>query len=258
MSFRRIALPIATLAAIAVAWQIAVDLLDIIEILLPSPLRLLSKSGESGASLLFHSTITAYESLLGFIVATAVGFAAAVLIFYSELARKSVYPLLVIAQVVPKTALAPLFLVWFGYGVMPKVSIAMLIAFFPVVVTTVQGLGSVEPELMDLVRSYGSGGLRTFLKVRLPKTLPHIFAGFKISITLALVGAIVGEFMAAKDGLGFLILQSSYDLDTPLMLVSIVISAFLGLAYFGLVSLIERLLLPWHVSRREAMMEGYL
>lgn len=255
---QRYVLPTLSVLAILVAWEAAVWLFGISRFVLPSPIVVAREAGPHWRELLQHTSVTAYETVLGFALAFLIAFSSAVLIVYVALAREAIYPLLVIAQVMPKTAIAPVLLLWLGFGLWAKVSLAMLIAFFPIVVTTIQGLQAVEPELLDLVRSLGAGGGKVFYKLRVPRAMPHIFDGLKISITLAVVGAVVGEFIGASSGLGFLILRASYDANTIMMFAAMGLSATLGLIYFGGIMLLERACMPWYVQRREVVVQGYL
>jgi NitT/TauT family transport system permease protein len=205
-------------------------------------------------SYVWHNTwVTCYETLLGFAVAAAAGVLAAVMMAYSSTAERTLYPLLLFAQVIPKIAVAPLFVVWLGFGLGPKILIVVLIAFFPVVVATATGLKSIDPELLELAATMGAGPLRTFAKIRFPAALPHLFTGLKVAVTLAVTRAVVGEFVGAGEGLGFVILQANGNLDTPTLFAGLLVLSAIGVVLFALVDLCERLLLPWHTSRRGAV-----
>jgi NitT/TauT family transport system permease protein len=156
-------------------------------------------------------------------------------------------PLLLIAQLVPKVAIAPLLLIWFGYGLTPKVLIAFLVAFFPIVVNGASGLSAVQPELLDLANSLQASCWQTFWKVRMPTALPELFSGMKIAVTLAIIGAIIGEFVGGNSGLGYLIIVANQELDTALAFAAIVLLSLMGIVLYGLIELLERWLMPWHV-----------
>jgi NitT/TauT family transport system permease protein len=156
-------------------------------------------------------------------------------------------PLIVSSQAMPKVAVAPLLLVWFGFGLLPKVLIAFLIAFFPVVISTAVGLASIEPEKIQLARSMGFGPSATFFKIRLPNALPSVFGGLKISITLAVVGAVVGEFVGGDAGLGYLLTVANGSMDTPLLFAGLVALTVLGVVLYLIVELAERLVVPRHI-----------
>src|SRR4029077_12604985 len=159
--------------------------------------------------------------IIGFGVAVLVGIPAATLMIYSEWFRRSVYPILLTAQVLPKVALAPLFIVWFGFGLLPKVLMTFLISFFPIVIDTLTGLNSVRPESLMLIRSMGGTRWQSFWKIRLPGALPSIFGGFKVAITFAVVGTIVAEFVGSDHGLGYILVLARGNLDTVTVFAAI-------------------------------------
>ena len=250
MTWRQWSPPALTVAATLVAWEAVVVGLHVPEYLLPAPSGILAALGEEWRYLAPHTGITLYEILWGFSLSIAVGIPLAMLIVYSAVLERAVYPLLVASQSVPKIAIAPLLIFWAGLGIFPKVLVAFLIAFFPIVIDTVAGLRSVEPELLHLARSMGASEAKVFLKIRLPTALPNIFAGLKVAVTLAVVGAIVGEFIQADRGLGYALLQANAMLNTKLSFATILILAVIGTVLFLVVDWIERLLIPWHASRR--------
>jgi len=196
---------------------------------------------------------TLYATLGGFVLSALVGVPIAMWIAYSRLVESFVYPLLVFSQSVPKVAIAPLFVVWFGFGVIPKVIAAFLLGFFPVIVATVQGFKSIEPDVIDLARSMGANPLKVFLKFRLPQAMPAIFSGLKVSVTLAVVGAVVGEFVGSNSGLGYVLQKANGTFDLPLMFAALVILSMIGVLLFLVLELIERWVLPWHASQRHDM-----
>ncbi|NBE54556.1 ABC transporter permease [Streptomyces boluensis] len=249
-SWRPVAL---LLACFAVWWAIAAA--ELVEpYLVPSPGATLDVLVDKSDYLWQHSWITTYETLLGFVIAVAVGVLAAVLMVYSATVEKTLYPILLFAQVVPKIAIAPLFVVWLGFGIAPKILIAVLIAFFPVVISMVTGLKAVDPEMLQLSSTMGARPWQTFVKIRLPASLPHLFSGLKVAVTLAVTGAVVGEFVGANEGLGYVILQANGNLDTPMLFAGLLVMSLIGVVLFVVVEIAEKLLLPWHASRRDASM----
>jgi NitT/TauT family transport system permease protein len=172
------------------------------------------------------------------------------LIVYSPVIERSLYPLLVATQAVPKIAVAPLLIFWAGLGLFPKILVAFAISFFPIVIDTVVGLRSVEPELLYLARSMGAGERKIFLKIRFPSALPNVFAGLKVSVTLATVGAIVGEFIQADRGLGYALQQATSVINTRLAFATIFLLAVMGIALFVAVEALEHRLTPWSAARR--------
>src|SRR6478736_8728918 len=207
--------------------------------------------GAEWPRLLAESWKTTLATLGGFALTIVIGIPIAMVIAYSRLVESYVYPLLVFSQSSPKVAIAPLFVVWFGFGIFPKVISAFLLGFFPVVVSTVMGFKSVEPDMLDLARSMGASRLQTFFKISLPQALPAIFSGLKVSVTLAVVGAVVGEFVGSNSGIGYVLQRSIGTFDLPTMFAALVILALLGVILFWIVDRIERFVIPWHVSQRE-------
>jgi NitT/TauT family transport system permease protein len=250
--------PIALLFACLAAWW-AVTAAELVEpYLVPSPGTTLGVMGDKSSYIWHHTWITTYETLLGFVIAVVVGIAAAVLMVYSTTVERTLYPILLFAQVIPKIAIAPLFVVWLGFGLAPKIVVAVLIAFFPVVISMVTGLKAVDPEMVELSATMGAGPMQTFSKIRFPASLPYLFSGLKVAVTLAVTGAVVGEFVGANEGLGYVILQANGNLDTPMLFAGLLVMSLIGVVLFVLVELAEHLLLPWHASRRgEAVTTAY-
>jgi NitT/TauT family transport system permease protein len=245
-----LAYPIGMTVALIILWEAAARLFSFPPYLLPAPSAIIESMGTNAAVLIKQSVGTTVEIVLGFALSVAVGVPLALAIFLWKPFARTVYPLLISSQAVPKVAIAPLFLVWFGFGLMPKVLIAFLIAFFPVVINTAMGLASLEREKIYLAQSMGLGSIATFFKIQLPNAMPSIFAGLKISITFAVVGAVVGEFVGGQGGLGYLLLIANGNMDTALLFAGIVALTVLGIVLFALIGLIERLVLPPHAVER--------
>ena len=243
---RALIYPVGMMVALIAVWEAAARLFSIPPYLLPAPSQIVVSMDSNAIILIKESVVTTFEILLGFALSVAVGVPLALAIYLWRPFARAVYPLLVSSQAVPKVAVAPLFLVWFGFGLLPKVLIAFLIAFFPVVINTAMGLASLEREKIYLAQSMGLGSVATFFKIQLPNALPSIFAGLKISITFAVVGAVVGEFVGGQSGLGYLLLIANGNMDTALLFSGIVALTLLGIVLFALVGLLERLVLPPH------------
>src|SRR5690348_10560859 len=239
--------PIGMMVVLLMIWEAASHAFSIPAYLVPAPSAILLSMDTNSAVLIKESIGTTFEILLGFALSVAVGVPLALAIYLWRPFARAVLPLLVSSQAMPKVAVAPLFLVWFGFGLLPKVLIAFLIAFFPVVISTAVGLASIEPEKIYLARSMGFGATATFFKFRLPNALPSIFGGLKISITLAVVGAVVGEFVGGDAGLGYLLMVANGSMDTRLLFAGIVALTVLGVVLFLLVELAERLAIPRHI-----------
>jgi NitT/TauT family transport system permease protein len=243
--------PLAVVVALLVLWEAATRVLGIAPFLLPSPTAIVASMQANAGLLLYNGWITTVEIVLGFLLSIVVGIPLALAIFLWPPFSRSILPLLVSSQAMPKVAVAPLLLVWFGFGLLPKVLIAFLIAFFPIVINTAVGLASIDPDKIQLARSMGFGAAATFFKIRLPAALPSIFGGLKISITLAVVGAVVGEFVGGDAGLGYLLMVANGSMDTQLLFAGIVGLTILGVALFLLVELAERLAIPRHIIAAE-------
>jgi NitT/TauT family transport system permease protein len=244
----RVASQIAVFAVFFVAWELIVDLMHVRPVILPSPSEVFVSIWTHRAYLMMHTWPTFLAVGGGFLFAAIAGVLIAIGIAYSKWVSDVTYPFLVAAQVLPKIALAPLFLIWFGFGLTPKIVIAALIAFFPIVINTARGLQSVDVELMQYMKSLGASWHEVFFKISLPWALPYMFASFKIAMTLAVVGAVVGEFVASDRGLGYVISYANISLDTELMFAGIFVLSALGVLFFLAVVLVETALLSWQAA----------
>jgi NitT/TauT family transport system permease protein len=240
---------LATLLVAAVAWEYFVKWREIPRYLLPKPSEILRTSVDQRQVLWHNTWVTGKEVVYGFAAACLVGVPLAAAIVYSKILDRLLSPLLVAIQTIPKVAMAPLFVVWLGHGLAPKIFVACTIAFFPIVIDTTVGLRSANPGSIELVRSMGANRWQTFRKVQFPGALPSIFGGLEVAITLAVVGAVVSEYIAANEGLGYLQLTASGILNTPLLFASVIAMSLLGLILFRLVQVVERLVIPWHVKK---------
>ena len=249
----RVVKVIATLVVLTIFWELCCRWLKIPPYLVPSPSSIGSRLVEKPHLFWNHGLVTLYETIAGFALAVAVGVISAALIVVIPSVRDILMPLLLIAQLVPKVAIAPILLVWFGYGMAPKIVIAFLVAFFPIVVNVAAGLVAVERELLDLGRSLEASRWQIFWKFRIPTALPDLFSGMKIAVTLAVTGAIISEFVGGDKGLGYLIIIANTELDTPLAFASLLIISVAGIVLYGIVELAERFLIPWgHPTQIEA------
>ena len=233
-----------------VLWDLFVRLFHIPTYLLPSPWNVFRSMSEHWRTLGYQSLWTLVAILAGFIAAIVFAIPLAMLISASRLLERLLYPPMVTTQSIPKIALAPLFIVWFGFGLAPKVAVAFLIAFFPIVIDTIVGLRGIDPAMIQLARSMGAPPYRVFLKMRLPHALPTIFGGIKVASTLAVVGALTGEFIGSDRGLGYVLTQAQGNLDTALLFAALLTLSVIAMLLFYAVDLLEKWLLPWHVSQR--------
>lgn len=242
--------PALIFVSVLAAWEILTRLLDIKPYLLPSPLLIVQTVLAEWPTLFSNYRVTLSEILLGFVLAFAVAMALGVSIAHSSAFRRGVYPLIIASQTVPMIAVAPVLIIWFGYNIIPRVLVTALIAFFPLTVTTVTGFNAVEADEVNLFRSMNGTRTQIFFKLSLPTALPFIFAGLKVSATLCVIGATVGEWIGADRGLGHLIVLDTAQFDTPRVFASIVLLSSTGVALFLIISLIERIALPWRHGKQ--------
>jgi NitT/TauT family transport system permease protein len=240
--------PLAGTAIILLVWHYYVVLFQVSVVVLPTPLQVLQETIQEWRILASEAWITALECIYGFALAMGIGIPIAVIMTYSRITNQMFYPLLVASQSIPKIAVAPILLIWFGTGINSKLAMAFVIAFFPVVVDTATGLRSTSPELIELARSLQCTRLQTFFKIQLPSALPSIFSGAKIAVTLAVIGAVIGEFIGSNEGLGNLLLTANSQLNSPLVWASLTILSMLGVVLYSLVVLAEKLLMPWGID----------
>lgn len=237
--------PLLGVTVILVIWQIYVSAFGISRIVLPGPIEIVRASIANWPILLKESWPTFLESVLGFGIALVVGIPVAVCVANSRVLNLTLYPILIATQSIPKVAVAPIVLVWFGLGLQSKLVIAFLVAFFPIVVDTAAGMRATPPGLLELARSLRASGFQIFLKVQFPAALPFIFAGAKVAVTLAVIGAVIGEFVGSLNGLGNLLLTANSQLDGPLAWAALVWLSVLGILLFAAVVVVERLVMPW-------------
>ena len=247
---RRIAPALAIVGALLVAWELYVRWSGIDPIVLPSPSRILGALVEYRGLAIGHTLPTLWETLVGFAISVAAAISVAVVMDQLAPVRRALYPLLVASQTIPILAIAPLMIIWFGFGLLPKVLVIVLVTFFPIVVALLDGFASTDPDALDLLRTMGATDRQVFWKVRLPTALPFFFTGLRISITYAVIGAIFGEYVGAYEGLGIWMQLSKNAFRTDLVFVAILITAVLSIGLFLAVGLLERLVIPWYRESR--------
>jgi NitT/TauT family transport system permease protein len=250
MSNNRTVTVVVILVALFAAWEGIVRAFGIPAHILPPPSAVFVELATHPGWYLNHTMQTLYTTMLGFGLALAVGVVAAIGIISSRWVENTLYTLLVSLNSIPKIALAPLFIIWLGTGAESKVAVSFLIALFAIVIDTVLGLRSVDPDAIDLMRTLRGTPLQTLWKVRFPNALPHMFAGMKVAISLALVGAIAGEFVASQEGLGYVIITAQSMFQTVRVFAAVVLLGVAGTVLFYLVDIAERIVCPWHVSHR--------
>jgi NitT/TauT family transport system permease protein len=246
--------PILVLVGLVLLWQVASMVFKVPAWKLPSPWGIGGAFVKFWAPLMRHTWVTLAETLVGFGVAVAVSVPLGVLIASNRTVAATLYPILVVAQSIPKAALAPVLVLWIGFGTAPKILIAFLVAFFPVVVNTAAGIAGTDRELMELCQTLRASRLQTLLKVQFPSAMPYIFDAMKVAVTLGVVGAVIGEFVGADAGLGYQIQSASSQMNTNLGFAAITLLAIMGIGLFQAVQMLEHWLVPW--ARKSSDMLG--
>jgi ABC-type nitrate/sulfonate/bicarbonate transport system permease component len=246
----RLLAPLLFSLLILAAWQLLVALADLRETILPRPTVIASHIYDQRSLLIDNAWVTLKEIVIGFALAFAVGITLAILITTSQIIERAVYPWMIASQMVPIVAIAPLLVLWFGFDLTPKVLVVALVSFFPLAVNSVDGLRAPPREMINLMRTLGAGRLRIFRTVQVPAALPFVFSGAKVAIAFATLGAVFGEWVGASDGLGYLILTLNNQSATADVFAAVFVLSLLGIGLFGLVSLLERIVLAWRFADR--------
>ena len=241
----RVLLPAVTIIVLIALWWLATVVFDWPAYLVPTPGDVWNEMVDQRSLLASDFKTTLFESLLGFGLAIAIAVPFAVAIAYSRLLELTIYPALVALNAIPKIAIAPLLVIWMGFGIGPKIAMVVLICFFPIVISTATGLKSTPAELVDLARSLSASSVQEFVKFRFPAALPYVFVGLKVAIALAVIGAVVGEFVGATEGLGYVIIASGQNANTTLAFAAIVLLSVMSIVLFYALVLLERLVVPW-------------
>ena len=248
--------PAAVIAAALIGWELAArwdvlaDLFSIKDFLVPAPSEIAEALWDDRELLAEDAWVTLQEVVLGFTIAAALGIGFAVCIHLSETARRALYPLLVASQTIPIIAIAPILIVWFGFGLGPKLAIIALICFFPITVNTLDGLRSVDPELVKMLRTLGADRMQILRRAEFPSALPYAFSGAKVAVAVAVIGAVFGEWVGANEGLGHLMVTAQAQLLTARVFAAIVVLSAMAIALFGLLSLLERRVVDWREPPR--------
>ncbi len=242
---------LAIFVAILIAWQVIDIALNVPPYILPSPAEILAVIQTRSLQLLRELGWTMVEAFGGFILGSGLAFLTATVFVHVRVVERSIYPWAVVLQTVPIVAIAPLLTIWFGFGLAPKMIIAAVICFFPMLVNSTRGLRSISPQALELMRILSASRRDIFLRLRLPSSLPYVFSGLKVASTLSVIGAIVAEFTGADRGIGYLVVAASYRIDTRLMFAGIAYSSAAGILFFNFVSGMEKLLLRWPGARTE-------
>jgi NitT/TauT family transport system permease protein len=245
MALRRYLPSVLIFVALFAAWQLVVSVLGVREYILPSPASVWRALVASDVPWGKHMLITTVEIAGGFVLAAIVGVLLGTAIAWSDTASRALMPFLVFVNTLPKVAIAPLILLWFGYGIGPNMLIGAIIGFFSVVINTAAGLSQIDQDMIDLGRVFNAPKWRVFVKIRIPNAYPYILSALKITATSSVVGAILGEFVASQAGLGYVIITSQSSMNTPVAFAAVALVSVIGLSVFGLVAGLGRLLAPW-------------
>jgi NitT/TauT family transport system permease protein len=237
---------------LVVLWESAVNLLAIPVYVLPAPSRIWSSFAADPTTLLGHSGITFFEAVIGFVIGSVLGAVLGTLFAYSRILALGLLPYVIAANTIPVVAIAPIIIIWFGHGIESKIAVTAFLSFFPLALNMMKGLQSYDRTIMDVFHVAAATNSQRFLKMRLPSALPYVFVGLKLNVTFSVIGAIVAEFVQADRGLGFVIMTTYRTLAMPRLWAAMFASALIGILFFALVALIERLAIPWHASMREA------
>lgn len=245
----RIALPVLFAVVFLTVWELYAQLSGIRESTLPAPSRVIEVFLENRAVLFDNARVTGIEIVVGYLAAVVFGTVLGVVIHASIPLERTLYPWLVASQTVPILAIAPVIVTWLGFGIESKITVVVLLCFFPIAVNTIDGLRSANPELLDLMRAMGASPFKRFWSASVPAALPSIFSGLKVGAALASVGAVIGEWVGSSAGLGYLILAYNSQIRTAHVFAVIVLLSVMGLALFGVVVVLERVTMPWYHGR---------
>jgi len=235
--------PLVVICFLLMIWELALQLSQIPKWLLPAPSQILKELYVEREMISSHALVTLYEILAGFSIAIIGGVILALSIAYSRLVERSLYPFVIASQTVPIIAIAPLLLIWIGYGILPKIIVVALVAFFPIVVNMVDGLKNLDDDMVSMIRTFGASKWQIFCKIQIPSSLPSLFSGIKIAAAVSVIGAVIGEWVGSSQGLGYLMTRSIPQFETERVFASIFILSLMGIMLFLLVFLVERFLL---------------
>ena len=231
--------------SLLVIWEISCRLTDVPKWLLPVPTDIIVELYEHWNLLLRHSFVTLYEILIGFSFSIISGILIGGLIVYSKTLEKAIYPIIISSQTIPIIAIAPILLVWFGYGLLPKILVVGLIAFFPIAVNTIDGLKSIDDDLVNMMKTLGANKSQIFKKIQIPNSLPYIFTGLRIGMAASVIGAVISEWVGSSEGLGYLMIRSKPQFLTERVFAAIFLLSIIGFLLFLLVNYCEKKIVYW-------------
>jgi putative hydroxymethylpyrimidine transport system permease protein len=245
-------IPFGILVTLVVAWELWVQLSDVPKWQLPAPSAIAKELVSSSSLLWDHTLVTLQEIVFGFLAALIAGLVLAGGIAYSRVLERSVYPIVIASQTVPIIAIAPLLLIWVGYGLTPKIIIVALICFYPIAVNTVDGLKATDPDMVNMLRTLGASRWQIFTKLQIPTALPFMFSGIKIGVSVSVIAAVIGEWVGSSEGLGYLITYSQPLFLTARVFAAIVVLSVMGIGLFVLAVVAERMMMPWHFNEKRS------
>ncbi|KOO41144.1 ABC transporter permease [Priestia koreensis] len=249
-NIKQLFLPLGVIIALLIIWEVAVSVMGIEEWILPKPHSIFKEVWDVRDLLILHSAQTIYETLIGLALSLGAGILIATLIDMSSKLRQAIYPLLVISQTIPIIALAPLLVMWFGYGMLPKVLVIMLVCFFPIAISLADGYRLVDRDMIRVLQSMGASRLQIFKMVKIPAALPSFFTGLRIAGTYSVMGAVIGEWLGASEGLGILLTRSSQSFLTTRVFATIFVIVLLSLIIYGLIEIIAKWTMPWRKNNQ--------
>lgn len=236
-------------------WELLVSILDVPRYILPAPSVAIVAFFQYWTAMVPHMMATLSVIIIGFGLTILISIPAATMVAYSKTFERLIYPFLVLLQLIPKVAIAPLFIIWFGFGTLPKVMLVFLLSFFPLFIDATVGFKSLNPRLIYVAKTMSHSEWKFFWKIRFPSALPQIFAGLKTSVAFATVGAIVAEFVGSDSGLGYLLMRANGDLNTPFLFALLILLCIIGIVLYKIIEVVESLAIPWHASKRTDLLQ---
>ncbi len=243
--------PLVAFVLLIALWEAAVFLFEVPTYIVPAPHRIFDILVRDFSSIVYHSSVTLLEAVIGFLIGSLLGALLGIVFAYSPLVSRGLLPYVIAANTIPVVAIAPIIIIWFGHGIGSKIAVTAFLSFFPLAINMMKGLKSYDPVIMDLFHVCAASPWQRFWKMRLPSALPYVFVGLKLNVTFSVIGAIVAEFVQADRGLGFVIMTTYRMLNMPKLWAAMLVSALIGIVFFAAVALLERIFIPWHSSMRE-------
>lgn len=242
--------PVAVFILVVGLWEWGTHLFEVPVYVVPPPSRIWESLLFDGTAIFTHAGITFFEAFAGFVIGSVLGIILGTAFAYSRFLARGLMPYVIAANTIPVVAIAPIIIIWFGHGIISKIAVTAFLSFFPLALNMMKGLQSYDRTVMDVFHVSAASGWQKFVKMRLPTSLPYVFVGLKLNVTFSVIGAIIAEFVQADRGLGFMIMTAYRTLNMPRLWAAMLVSALIGILFFGIIALIERLAIPWHSSMR--------